>query len=226
MKIAPGPIKRRTRSEEVLDPPKVDIKCAECGGPMRLLRALDIETNEVRWLFWACMRHPACYCTHSAHPDGTPMGKPANRQTRAARHSAHRIFDRLWKISGGDAGYMKRSEAYRWLAEQFFTTEEVHIGNMTLEECERVQQLAAKKLDQLQAKHRLENKRHERNRKRNRAHGLRNSARHKIARDRAQRFDSDPPQAPDPEPEEEPPRKGRKPGRATIRARLVRGRRI
>ena len=35
--------------------------------------------------FYGCSRYPVCQNTHGAHPDGTPLGKPANKATREAR---------------------------------------------------------------------------------------------------------------------------------------------
>lgn len=68
------------------------------------------------------------------HEDGSPMSKPANKETRAARVRAHRIFDRLWKVGG-----WTRTQAYKWMAKAMdLTEEEAHIGQLDREQCERL----------------------------------------------------------------------------------------
>lgn len=204
MKIGPRPPKK-TRVELVIDPPQVVVTCAECGGPMRLLRALDILTGEVRWLFWSCARYPACYCTHSAHPDGMPMGTPAKLATRDARHRAHLAFDLLWKRGG----YLTRGAAYRWLTEMFQSAEQVHIGDMSLEQCANVERWARSKFIQLAQ----ERKKTERSKKRA---GLFRPNQTPMRDDRQYRADrhdqkqerqarTEPKSEPPKEPEEEPP---------------------
>lgn len=207
MKITPRPPKK-TRAEPIEGPPN-DLECAECGGPMRLLQLVDNETNQRIGQFYGCRKYPACYCTHSAHADGTPMGKPGNAETRAARHDAHEVFDQLWK----GAGRMTRAAAYRWLAAEFNALE-VHMGSMDLEQCQRVIQLAGRKLTTLEnERKRVEQRRKKANEFRKPRTALladkkHRAARHEKKQERRQQK-SDPPAAPAPEPEEEPPRFGR-----------------
>ncbi len=208
MKIAPRP--KRTRVEPIIDAPDAGIRCAECGGPMRLLRLIENATERQIGLFYGCKRYPDCYCTHSAHPDGRPMGTPANAATRAKRHEAHEAFDQLWKRGG----WMTRAAAYRWLAEQF-GTDEAHMGEMSIEECEKVIRLATSKRNELNN----ERKRIEQRRKKAKVHIRTRDAlaadrqhraeRHDAKRLRMQRSEP-PPAAPKPEPEEEPPRRWRR----------------
>lgn len=216
MKIGPRPKNRPYRTEVVADPPAFDLQCAECGGPMRLLRAVDNETHEVRWLYWGCKRYPVCSCTHSAHADGSPMGKPANAATRRMRHAAHGVFDLLWR---GKA-HMTRGAAYRWLTEMFGASEQVHIGNMTIEECEQVITWTRKKLTELeQARKTTRRVKKQRGKWRRDAHPRwEERAQRQERHEERERIDSDPPQAPEPEPEDKPP-KGRPPGYATVKAR-------
>lgn len=142
MKIGPRP--KKTRVEHAKDIAPHPVVCAECGGGMKLVRLIENATGRTLGLFYGCARYPHCYCTHGAHPDGKPMGTPANAETRARRHEAHLIFDKLWKRDG----FMTRGAAYRWLAEAF-GAEEVHMGNMSLEECDKVIRLARGKLAEL-----------------------------------------------------------------------------
>lgn len=101
------------------------VVCGDCGAPMVL--------RESRFRpFYGCTRYPDCKGSHGAHPDGRPLGTPANAATRAARIRAHNAFDPLWKTGG-----MSRSAAYRWLAAALGQPE-VHMSELTIEECDRV----------------------------------------------------------------------------------------
>jgi ssDNA-binding Zn-finger/Zn-ribbon topoisomerase 1 len=84
--------------------------------------------------FYGCTRYPDCDGTHGAHPDGSPLGRPADKVTKGARMRAHEAFDQLWK---GDSPLMTRAQAYSWL-ESYFDLEEGegHIGRFTREQCE------------------------------------------------------------------------------------------
>lgn len=99
--------------------------CPECDGEMVL------RTSRYG-LFYGCRAYPQCRCTHGAHPNGEPLGVPADADTRLARTEAHAVFDTLWK-----SGRMSRGQAYRWLAGAM-GLDEVHIGAMSGEACARV----------------------------------------------------------------------------------------
>ena len=103
------------------------MNCPECG-------ALMILKNSKHGLFWGCSNFPQCKAAHGAHPDGTPLGIPADKATKQARIKAHTAFDGLWKRQG-----MKRKRAYRWLQERMGLGEEdCHIGRFNTEQCNRV----------------------------------------------------------------------------------------
>jgi ssDNA-binding Zn-finger/Zn-ribbon topoisomerase 1 len=85
--------------------------------------------------FYGCSTFPVCRGTHGAHPDGKPLGIPADKATRAARIRAHDVFDRIWK-----EGHMSRKNAYMWLAKAM-KRDVVHIGSMDVDECEAVVRL-------------------------------------------------------------------------------------
>lgn len=102
--------------------------CPDCGGDMVLRKSKRFDR-----LFYGCERWPECQAAHGAHPDGEPLGIPANRETKDARIRAHDAFDRLWK----NHGPMDRKQAYLWMQERMkMTPEEAHIGRFTKEECE------------------------------------------------------------------------------------------
>jgi len=108
------------------------VMCPDCGAPMA-------QRCSTYGPFWGCSRYPACRATHGAHPDGSPLGVPANSATKRARIEAHAAFDLLWRT-----GRMKRNEAYRWLAEQLgIERRACHIANFDAATCARVVEIAS-----------------------------------------------------------------------------------
>ena len=57
------------------------LACPECAAPMELRPSRFGQ-------FYGCTRWPACDGTHGAHPNGSPLGTPANRATKDARIEA------------------------------------------------------------------------------------------------------------------------------------------
>lgn len=104
------------------------VKCGECGAEMQLRKSPKFPKP-----FWGCTKFPACRGAHGAHPNGRPLGVPANAETKAARIRAHDVFDRLWlsKIT------MTRTKAYKLLAAKL-GLEEVHIGESDIAQCGRI----------------------------------------------------------------------------------------
>lgn len=112
-----------------------DLVCPECSGRLEY-RA----RGQFGRPWYACEHWPQCRGAHGAHPDGTPLGKPANAETRAARVRAHDAFDALWKPGGERKRGARRRRAYARL-DTFLRVPpgaHAHIGNMTLAECEQV----------------------------------------------------------------------------------------
>jgi ssDNA-binding Zn-finger/Zn-ribbon topoisomerase 1 len=82
-------------------------------------------------LFYGCRSFPACRAAHGAHPDGTPLGVPADPETRKARVAAHDAFDRLWK---GPGAPFSRREAYRLVADAM-NLDVLHFGELDAGRC-------------------------------------------------------------------------------------------
>jgi len=106
-----------------------DLLCPEkdCNGRLVL-------RSSVHGVFYGCTNYPRCRGSHGAHPDGAPLGKPADGETKKARIRAHAFFDRLWKdpVVG-----KTRAEAYEWLAKSYnMVPEKAHISMMDKDDCE------------------------------------------------------------------------------------------
>ena len=106
-----------------------DIKCGECGAPMRLLESRKFGK------FYGCTKWPKCNGTHGAHQKtGKPLGIPANAETKKKRIQAHEAFDTLWINNKGS-----RKSAYIWMQEILsLPKEEAHISRFDIATCERL----------------------------------------------------------------------------------------
>ena len=86
--------------------------CPDCGAPMELVPS---QLGEDRW-YYRCTTYPDCRGSHGAHPDGSPLGIPADAETREYRKLAHAAFDKLWNGGGtfhGRKVRTSRPHAYR-----------------------------------------------------------------------------------------------------------------
>ncbi len=103
-----------------------------CPACRVLMVALPSTFHANKRLYYRCPM--SCDYMIGAHPDGTPLGIPANGPTRAARRRAHAAFDRLWK-----GKKMRRKAAYTllrsWLG---LSHAEGHIARFDIETCERL----------------------------------------------------------------------------------------
>lgn len=89
-----------------------------------------------------------CECGRyvGTHPDGKPLGPPADEETRLERMKAHDLFDRLWQ-PGKDQQFPTRNAAYKWLAEALHR-KTIHIGGMDAPGAKQVQEVARERLKQ------------------------------------------------------------------------------
>lgn len=109
---------------------RYDLECGECGAPMKLRKSKFGP-------FYGCTKFPKCRGTHGAHPNGKPLGTPANKATKRARQDAHATFDQLWRK--GSRPRMTRLQAYAWLKAQ--PTVPNHIAEMSTKDCENLIEL-------------------------------------------------------------------------------------
>ena len=110
---------------ELAKAPKLD--CPECNGKL----ALRLSRYG---LFYGCGNYPSCKATHGAHPDGKPLGTPANKETRTWRMKAHESFDKLYQ---GENSLMTRLEAYDYLQLIMnLSQEDAHISKFTIQQCQ------------------------------------------------------------------------------------------
>lgn len=92
------------------------LKCPECAAPMVLRKTTKFKTRDGRpRAFYGCSQFPYCKGTHGAHPDGTPLGVPADLETKRIRMAAHRAAELVfgsWDTKSGRDGF------YNWLKSQ------------------------------------------------------------------------------------------------------------
>lgn len=134
------------REHEEHDPEPAELECPDCHGPM-----VFVTAEESRWgkPFYRCDRWPKCHGHHGAHPDGSPLGIPADARTRALRKQAHDALDPLWRdaplLYGADAldpkkairlQQVARGRVYDWL--EWELGEPVHLGSADAALCHRV----------------------------------------------------------------------------------------
>jgi len=103
---------------------------------MRLVRSgkFAYRNGQLR-LYWRCSAYPACTANHCAHPDGSPVGIPANAETRQARRDAHKAlkFLQTWCCWSKD-------ELYEWLAARLkLDPSDAHVSKFDKAQCERVE---------------------------------------------------------------------------------------
>jgi Protein of unknown function (DUF3268). len=113
---------------------KKPTKCPYCASKV-VCKDSSIIYGRSYGPVWICSNWPKCDAYVGCHPDTkTPLGRLANRELRAARSKAHAAFDPLWK-----SRVIRRSEAYRWLAEKLgIPLSECHIGMFDTGMCEKV----------------------------------------------------------------------------------------
>lgn len=124
--------------------------CPYCGTPARMVKGAELYPNHPNedlagknfYRCAPCDAHVGCHAPnpHMGFAGTEPLGRMANFALRRAKNHAHRAFDPLWK-----QGFMKRRQAYAWLAQQLgIALEECHIGMFDIEQCRRVTDVSKK----------------------------------------------------------------------------------
>lgn len=108
-----------------------NLTCPECSKPMYLRESKFGP-------FYGCSMYPQCKGTHGARPDGSPLGKPADQETRQYRILAHAALDRLWE-PGPCQLFGSRATAYEWVQKAMhMSPADAHIANFTKEDCQQI----------------------------------------------------------------------------------------
>lgn len=118
--------------------------CPYCEQPSKAVlgRALYPHRSDLRSrVFFVCT---PCDARVGTHRNGTPLGRLANAELRAAKQSAHALFDSLWKD-----GHTTRHQAYGWLSRRMgLLPEQTHIGMFDVAQCRQVEMLALEALNE------------------------------------------------------------------------------
>jgi len=118
--------------------------CPTCNVETEKVASEVIYPNKPDYgTFYRC---PNCKAYVGCHKGGDKaLGRVANAVLRTAKGRAHKAFDALWQD-----GYMKRKEAYKWLAQALGIPEPyTHIGMFGVETCRKVVELSTAKLLEL-----------------------------------------------------------------------------
>ena len=111
------------------------MNCPECGAPMILRKTNKFKTKDGKpRLFYGCSTWPNCNATHGAHPDGSPLGVPANAEVKKLRREAHILLENIfgkWESIEKDG----KASMYAWLGKN---TKSGHVGKMGKEELEEL----------------------------------------------------------------------------------------
>lgn len=130
------------RNAQLVD--ETPMPCPELGCDGTLRRKWSPANRQ--W-FYGCDRwaKKGCPGAIGCHADGSPLGQPADQETRRARREAHEAFDELW-----EEGWMQRHAAYEWLAKEL-NISEAHMASMDKRQCQQVVELCQAKLEEMES---------------------------------------------------------------------------
>lgn len=116
----------------------VEVICPYCGKPAALVDDEVIYGRSYGHKAYWCKPCDAYVGCHKGTE--TPMGRLANRELRKWKMRAHAAFDMIWKCR-----YMRRYNAYAWLAEELnIPAEQCHIGMFDVDMCKKVIEVSVK----------------------------------------------------------------------------------
>lgn len=124
------------------------MNCHVCGHPMKLeFSELYPYKNGKPRPVWRCTNKLFCPEERWAHPDGTPMSLPADRDTKQARNVAHVALANLCRVKG-----LTTKQSYRWIQKAMgLPKSDAHIGHFDKRLCLRLINLVYEELDQMAA---------------------------------------------------------------------------
>lgn len=125
--------KQHTVHRADITPKSRVVTCAECGSPM----VLRWTEKYQRW-FYGCSQFPACKACHGAHPNGEPLGTPADADGKVWRRKAHAVIDPIWQSLPERWRSKGRGRVYKWLRDQWPGRKSVHIAGLTAAECQEL----------------------------------------------------------------------------------------
>ena len=104
------------------------VKC-HCGAQAMKRPASVVHGDRAKGEYlYICSRYPACDSYVGSHKKSLkPMGTLANKELRAKRIEAHRVFNLMW-----ESGIMEKWQAYKWMAAKFgMHSEQAHIAKFS-----------------------------------------------------------------------------------------------
>lgn len=108
--------------------------CPYCHNPSALVTGAEIYPHRPDLHHKRFFECSPCNAYVGCHRDGTPLGRLANPELRAAKQAAHAAFDPLWKT-----GKKSRADAYTWLSLQMgIPPEDCHVGMFDVKTCKKV----------------------------------------------------------------------------------------
>ena len=118
------------------------VTCDYCGEPAVLRDSKEIYGRDYHQKIWHCAPCEAWVGTHRNSKRHIPLGRLADEELRYWKQLAHGAFDPLWKKREGKnkkENGIKRSNAYRWLAEKLgIDVKDCHIGMFDVDQCREV----------------------------------------------------------------------------------------
>lgn len=121
-------------------------KCQYCNNRLNLITGKEMYPHLPKLkkkYFYKC--NP-CQAWVGCHPNSKrPLGIAANAELRKMKSAAHKAFDPIWKELP-----LTRSEAYARLAKKF-GKDEVHIGEMSVDECNLAIKYSKEIIDELES---------------------------------------------------------------------------
>lgn len=134
-------LESKNKIKDALPVPEI---CNCCSGKVEVKTHIDVygkNYGNYPWVYLCCM----CGAYVGMHPNtNIPLGTLADAKTRKARTSCKPVFERIWK-----SGYMPRTEAYRWLANELgISRAECHFGLFTESMCNLARDACRRYLDQ------------------------------------------------------------------------------